>query len=88
MAELVLPLLVDKLSSTHVPAKMEALATLQLAPRYVYVRMCKDGSEGGRRDEGVLVVYDPANLHPRTPTLPPKQTAPTASPPYGATSLA
>lgn len=35
MAELVLPLLVDKLTSTHVPAKMEALATLQLAPRYV-----------------------------------------------------
>lgn len=33
MAELVLPLLVDKLSSTHIPAKMEALVTLQAAPR-------------------------------------------------------
>jgi hypothetical protein len=33
MAEYVLPLLVDKLSSTHVPAKLEALATLQAASR-------------------------------------------------------
>ncbi len=31
MAEFVLPLLVDKLTSTHVPAKLEALATLQMA---------------------------------------------------------
>ena len=33
MADFVLPLLVDKLTSNHVPAKMEALATLQLAAR-------------------------------------------------------
>ena len=33
MAEFVLPLLVDKLSSTHVPAKLEALATMRVATR-------------------------------------------------------
>lgn len=34
LAEYVLPLLVDKLSSTHVPAKVEALKTIQAAARY------------------------------------------------------
>jgi hypothetical protein len=54
MAELVLPLLVDKLASTHVPAKMEALATLQLAPRSVFpspaLRLLAGGSEKGERE--------------------------------------
>jgi hypothetical protein len=31
MAEYVVPLLVDKLASTHVPAKIEALRTIQAA---------------------------------------------------------
>lgn len=34
MAEYVLPLLVDKLSSAHTPAKIEALKTMQTAARW------------------------------------------------------
>lgn len=34
MAEHVLPLLVDKLASTHTPAKLESLKTLQVATRW------------------------------------------------------
>ena len=38
MAQFLLPLLVDKLTSTHVPAKLEALLTLQTAARTIGVR--------------------------------------------------
>ncbi|TFJ84477.1 hypothetical protein NSK_004462 [Nannochloropsis salina CCMP1776] len=38
MAEFLLPLLVDKLTSTHVPAKLEALLTLQVATRTIGMR--------------------------------------------------
>lgn len=84
MAELVLPLLVDKLTSTHVPAKMEALATLQLAPRCVRQHAFYRKAKGSTSSCPLIGFLPPLTTHTNLLT----HTGPTASPRCGATSPA